>query len=85
MTLKEYVFDTFENYHRGKDYPTKRRELLRLLQLQDGSTTDREMRQAYKTSPSVGVQRGCICLRLKMKLMSRYRSTRRKCMPIGER
>ena len=58
MTLKEYVFDTFENYHRGKDYPTKRRELLRLLQLQDGSTTDREMRQAYEDLPICGSPKG---------------------------
>ncbi len=62
MTLKEGLFELFQESYKGKDNAIKIRDLLISLNMTDGPEwwkyTDREMRQAYEDLPICGGPRG---------------------------
>ena len=56
MTLKEHILWIFETFHKGKNHPLRRVDLL--YDLRNHQITDREMRQAYEDLPVCGSSRG---------------------------
>ena len=59
MTLKEYIFDIFGLFHKGKAHAIKRREFLLWTRVEYGNDiTDREMRKAYEDLPICGSSQG---------------------------